>query len=584
MPVEEHEACIVNKAGNKRQAYILERRPNEVYVHYLHTDKRLDEWVPQSYIEPPDDQNVFDGATALETGQTQKRKRSQTVSASPPLTASKRLASSQSPPPHKDHLTENQFDIDEEAVIEHRQITAKRNFEKVVFGDWVMRTWYFSPYPISEIDETNATVNVGSTSGASGANAGATARPSSRTGNGTPRESPSRASPAATVPQTHGSHGATLRAHGRTADLLVAAGMGRSSGPSEQSKLWVCDRCFKYMREGAGWELHIKKCKMMHPPGRKVYGRGARTIWEVDGITQKLYCQNLALFGKLFIDVKTIFFDTDNFLFYVLTDGDSKRDHVLGFFSKEKVSYDGWNLACIIVFPPYQKRGFGMMMIEFSYELSRREGKLGTPERPLSDLGLRSYLAYWIATLVRFFRRVLLLEEKSSTFSPSHSRQSSASRKKSTKGWHGELKPGQVIEPEGPSVSIIQERTFGSIRTTHTETLPDDTSRTHLNIRCTLMDIAQATHLRHEDVTFAMEETGLLQRRKKEKKAKKSGVQTQTDTEAGEGVDEEEDKQSNEDEGREEEIIVITAEMVEKVAQEWNVKLQCIIDPAFILL
>ena len=86
------------------------------------------------------------------------------------------------------------------------------------------------------------------------------------------------------------------------------------------------------------------------------------------------------------------------------------------------MSYDGYNLACIMTLPQYQRKGYGMLMIEFSmsfcrcikfliaylflvgYELSRRAGKVGTPERPLSDLGLRSYLAYWVSTLIRFFR------------------------------------------------------------------------------------------------------------------------------------------------------------------------------------
>jgi len=162
-----------------------------------------------------------------------------------------------------------------------------------------------------------------------------------------------------------------------------------------------------------------KKCGRGHPPGRKVYQRGAHTIWEVDGAKDKLYCQNLSLFGKLFIDIKTLFFDTDNFLFYLLTDADSQRDHVLGFFSKEKFSYDDYNLACIVVLPPYQRKGYGMLMIEFSYELSRRAGKVGTPERPLSDLGLRSYLAYWIATIIRFLRRLLSVLPPSLTQSSS---------------------------------------------------------------------------------------------------------------------------------------------------------------------
>ena len=45
---------------------------------------------------------------------------------------------------------------------------------------------------------------------------------------------------------------------------------------------------------------------------------------------------------------------------------------------QEKVSYDDYNLACIVVLPPYQKKGYGMLLIEFS---ERAEGRLGSPKR-----------------------------------------------------------------------------------------------------------------------------------------------------------------------------------------------------------
>ncbi|XP_014014501.2 histone acetyltransferase KAT7 isoform X4 [Salmo salar] len=167
-------------------------------------------------------------------------------------------------------------------------------------------------------------------------------------------------------------------------------------------RLYVCEFCLKYMKSQTILRRHMAKCVWKHPPGDEVYRKGAISVFEVDGKKNKIYCQNLCLLAKLFLDHKTLYYDVEPFLFYVMTEADNTGCHLVGYFSKEKNSFLNYNVSCILTMPQYMRQGFGKMLIDFSYLLSKVEEKVGSPERPLSDLGLISYRSYWKEVLLRY--------------------------------------------------------------------------------------------------------------------------------------------------------------------------------------
>ncbi|EXJ85795.1 hypothetical protein A1O1_06163 [Capronia coronata CBS 617.96] len=267
-----------------------------------------------------------------------------------------------------------------------------RNIGQVVLGNLLFDTWYYSPYPDSIILGPDYQPHAGK----------------------------------------HVGSAADLRNGAARTSLL------NSLDPMCR-RLYVCPRCFRYTPSERDYVQHLQHHQERHDRGLemqpvpdsavKVYDWEGYAVWEIDGEKEKLYCQNLSLFGKLFLEQKSVFFDTAGFKYYVLThtptspsppamkgrgrkrsssvfdDDILYESHVLGFFSKENLSWDSNNLACILIFPPFQHRQLGQLLMAVSYKLSGWEwegGVIGGPEKPLSAMGRRSYMRFWSERIARF--------------------------------------------------------------------------------------------------------------------------------------------------------------------------------------
>jgi histone acetyltransferase MYST1 len=175
-------------------------------------------------------------------------------------------------------------------------------------------------------------------------------------------------------------------------------------------KLYFCEFDLTYYVTREELMRHLRKIRMQHPPGNEIYRNNGISMFEVDGDEATEYCRNLCALAKMFLDHKSVECCINDFLFYVMCECDERGAHIVGYFSKEKAPTRKYNLSCILAIPAYQRRGYGKFLVSFSYELSKIEKKVGTPETPLSDMGQVTYDSHWaraICTILKDYHSPL---------------------------------------------------------------------------------------------------------------------------------------------------------------------------------
>lgn len=204
----------------------------------------------------------------------------------------------------------------------------------------------------------------------------------------------------------------------------------------------------------------------------------------------------------------------------------------------------------------------------------------GTPERPLSDLGLKGYTAYWVSTLLRVCKQLLasappLPDSHLPPIKP-------GSRPLRTR--RAGLDESERIVVNDVGQWSYNSRGFKLIPCYQLEMrrIKEPNRAGQYAVSLNLSDLARAAHLRIDDTAFTMAELGFLQQRR----PTTSTTQPQSNEE-----DVDLDGNADEDEGDNADLgewkhveLVISRQMVDDAWASWRVRDKGVLDEQYVLL
>ena len=173
--------------------------------------------------------------------------------------------------------------------------------------------------------------------------------------------------------------------------------------------------------------------------------------------------------------------------------------------------------------------------LPLGYELSARSStslRAGTPERPLSDLGLRGYLQFWTSVLIRYFRLIFYTRNDPRLVVPADFLKERTKKNvlKAVDDAHADdadpeavklrlesealaKKGGNTLATDAPAVRTRSRKNAVENGTSAAPVTIDDDTSEYFAMKFSLAEIANATHLRDDDVAFALVYSGLARYR-----------------------------------------------------------------------